>query len=272
MIKAAKLLFILCLLSILNAKAQQIKYPESFKLNTSVFPGYKIFKDEGAKATETENVTDKKLDSLYSQRFESADKKNMLEVHVYELKSEQMFKDKVVMERLQLMQGYLQMFDVGKFEFMKVKNYLIQLQSITPRATNRAMDKIRVDKLSNYYKSKLGATVFKIPALQKPVIKSLSTNTISNQPNYTKFRIWVSRNFNEDFYKKYIDYLTVKQINVKLYFDEQGKTTVKEIIGTNNEKLTQAIKDMIAKMPIWTKDEVGYSSTINLPLRFVSVE
>ena len=100
-----KILVLLILTGIFNAKAQQIKFPESFKLSLSVIPGYRVIKDADAtKGQSTENV--KQTDSLYIQRFESADKRNTVEVYVYQLKSEEMFTDKGFIERLQLMQGY----------------------------------------------------------------------------------------------------------------------------------------------------------------------
>ncbi|MGQ7855769.1 hypothetical protein ACUN24_16165 [Pedobacter sp. WC2501] len=266
----AKILFLLMLTAIFNAKAQQIKFPENFKLTSSVIPGYRVIKDaDAAKGQITENV--KQTDSLYIQRFESADKRNTIEVYVYQLKSEETFSEKEFVERLQLTQGYFQMFKMGAFEFLKVKNYLIQIQSINPKATNKSAGKIELDKLSNYYKKKLGAVTFKIPAIQNADKTSESTNRTAKSPDYTNLRRWVANNFGPAFYRQYI-HEGSGRITLILNFDEQGKTTVKEIKGTKNEKLIKAIKERIEKMPLWTKDEATYSSTLSLPLEFRDVE
>ncbi|MBE5319995.1 hypothetical protein IM793_12555 [Pedobacter sp. MR2016-19] len=265
-----KILFFLMLTAIFSAKAQQIKFPENFKLNLSVIPGYRIIKDAGTtKGQNTENV--KQTDSLYIQRFESAGKRNTIEVYVYQLKSEEMFSEKEFIERLQLTQGYLQMLGTGAFEFLKVKNYLIQVQSINPKATNKSAGKIELDKLANYYKKKLGAVTFKIPAIQNANKISESTNSATKSPDYKSLRRWVANNFGPDFYKQYI-HEGSGRITLILNFDEQGKTTVKEIKGTGNEKLIRAIKERIEKMPLWTKDQATYSSTLSLPLEFRDVE
>ncbi|WP_027385961.1 hypothetical protein [Chryseobacterium gregarium] len=62
------------------------------------------------------------------------------------------------------------------------------------------------------------------------------------------------------------------RITLILNFDEHGKTTVKEIKGTDNEKLIKAIKERIEKMPLWNKDEATYSSTLSVPLEFRDVK
>lgn len=88
-----KILFLLMLTAIFNAKARQIKFPESFRLTLSVIPGYRVIKDADAtKGQNTENI--KQTDSLYIQRFESADKMNTIDIYVYQLKSEEMFSEK----------------------------------------------------------------------------------------------------------------------------------------------------------------------------------
>jgi len=265
-----KILVLLILTGIFNAKAQQIKFPESFKLSLSVIPGYRVIKDADAtKGQSIENV--KQTDSLYIQRFESSDKRNTVEVYVYQLKSEEMFTDKGFIERLQLMQGYLQTFKMGDFGFLKVKNYLIQVQSINPKTTNNSAGKIELDKLSNYYKKKTGAVTFKIPAIQNANMTSESINSTTKSPDYTNLRRWVANNFGSAFYKQYI-HEGSGRITLILNIDEQGKTTVKEIKGTKNEKLIKAIKESIEKMPVWTKDEATYSSTLSLPLEFRDIE
>ena len=265
-----KILVLLMLTVVFNATAQQIKFPENFKLTISVIPGYRVIRDADAtKGQNTQNV--KQTDSLYIQRFESADKMKTIEIYVYQLKSEEIFSEKRFIERLQLMQGYLQMFEMSAFEFLKVKNYLIQVQSINPKATNKSAGKIQLDKLGNYYKKKLGAVTFKIPAIPNTNNTSESTNNATKSPDYTKLRRWVANNFGPAFYKQYI-HEGSGRITLILNFDEQGKTKVKEIKGTTNEKLIKAIKERIEKMPLWTKDEATHSSTLSLPLEFRDVE
>lgn len=165
----------------------------------------------------------------------------------------------------------MQVFEKGVFEFMKVKNYLIQVQSINPKATIKSAGKIELDKLGNYYKKKLGAVTFKIPAIQNANRTSESTNSATKSPDYTNLKRWVANNFGPAFYKQYI-HEGSGRITLILNIDEQGKTTVKEIKGTENKKLIKAINERIEKMPSWTKDEATYSSTLSLPLEFRDVE
>ncbi len=265
-----KILVLLMLTAVFYVKAQQIKFPESFKLTLSVIPGYRVIKDAGTtKGQNTENV--KQTDILDIQRFESADKSTTVEVYVYQLKSEEMFSEKAFIERLQLTHSYLQRLEIGASEFLKVKNYLIQVQSINPKATDKSAGKIELDKLVNYYKKKLGAVTFKIPSIQNADKDSESTNSATKSPDYTSLRRWVANNFGPDFYQPYI-HENLRRITLILNFDEHGKTTVKEIKGTDNEKLIKAIKERIEKMPLWTKDEAAYSSTLSVPLEFRDAE
>jgi len=264
-----KILVLLMLTGILNAKGQQIEFPENFKISSSVIPGYRVIKDADAtKGQRTENV--KQTDSLYIQRFESADKRNTVEVYVYLLKSEEMFTDKEFIERLQLMQGYFQTFEMGAFEFLRVKNYLIQVQSINPKTTNKNAGRIELDELGNYYKKKLGAVAFKIPAIKNANETSESSNVVAKNPDYTRLKRWVANNFGPAFYKQYI-HEGSGRITLMLNINDHGQTTVDEIKGTKNEKLIKAIKDRIEKMPVWTKDEAAYSSTLSLPLEFKDI-
>lgn len=266
---AIKIFVLLMLMGIYSAKAQQIKFPEYFKSNLSVLPGYKIVKDADIKAKKPEDA--KQNDSLYIQRFESADQSSTVEVYVYQLKSEELFNEKGFIERLQLMQGYLQMFEIGAFEFLKVKNFLIQIQSINAKATKKSAGNTEVSKLSNYYQHKLGAVICKIPTMQNSNNIAKNTNEDTKRPDYTNLRRWMANNFNSAFYQQHI-HEGSGRITLILTIDERGKTMVKEIKGTSNEKLIEAIKDRIAKMPLWTKDEAAYSSTLSLPLDFKNVE
>ncbi|RZL51259.1 MAG: hypothetical protein EOP00_00130 [Pedobacter sp.] len=266
---ATRMLVLLMLSSILNVKAQQIKFPENFKLNRSLLPGYKVVADGLDKTKKTENV--EPTDLLYTQRFESADKKNSVDIYVYQLKSGEVFNEKEFIERLQLMQAYLQMFDLVAFEFLKVKNFLIQVQSLTPKAINKNTDKVLVSKLTNYYKQKLAAVSLKIPPVQNAANAAQSATSSTNSPDYTNLKRWVANNFGTSFYQQYIHEGSLR-ITLLLNIDGQGKTTVKEIKGTNNQKLINAIKDRVDKMPLWTKDEASYSSTLSLPIDFKDVD
>ena len=266
---ATKVLVFLILTGIYKAKAQQIKFPEHFQLKLSVIQGYKVVKDDATKAKNTGDA--KQSDSLYIQRFESADKQDTIEVYVYQLKSEEMFNERGFIERLQLMQGYLQMFKIGAYEFLKVENFLIQIQCIYPKASSKSAGKTEVAKLSNYYKHKFGAVICNIPTLQNASNIPKSTNEDAKKPDYANLRRWVTNNFGAAFYKQHI-YEGTGRITLILNIDDKGKTTVKEIKGTSNGKLIKAIKDSIDKMPLWTKDEATYSSTLSLPLDFKNVD
>ena len=265
-----KILLLMMLTVMFSAETQQLKFPEDFRLSPSTIPGYKVIQDADAlKWQNTENV--KKTDSLYIQRFKSGDTKTAIEIYVYQLESENMFSEKGFVDRLQLTQGYLQMLDMGAFEFLRVKNFLIQIQVVSSKTSDKKAVKMELAKLRDYYEKKSGATIFKIPAIQNSEKAIEGTYSGTKVPDYTSLRRWVSDNFGPAFYKQYI-HEGSGRITLIINFDEQGKTTVKDVKGTNNEKLISAIKERIEKMPLWTTDEVSYSTTLSLPLDFRNVD
>jgi len=265
-----KILLLMMLTVMFSAEAQQLKFPEDFRLSLSTIPGYKVIQDaDASKSQNIEKIKDN--DSLYIQRFKSGDTKTAIEIYVYQLESENMFSEKGFVDRLQLMQGYLQMLDMGAFEFLRVKNFLIQIQVVSSKTSDKKAVKMELGKLRDYYEKKSGATIFKIPAIQNSEKAIEGTYSGAKVPDYTSLRRWVSDNFDSAFYKQYIHEGSGKIILV-INFDQNGKTTVKDVKGTNNEKLISAIKERIKKMPLWTTDEVSYSSTISLPLEFRNIE
>ncbi|RQO32577.1 hypothetical protein DBR32_02985 [Taibaiella sp. KBW10] len=88
---------------------------------------------------------------------------------------------------------------------------------------------------------------------------------------YRQVRTWISQHFDAAFFKKQgID--SDIRLSLSLQFDAKGKATLKEVQGTTNAKLKQAIRNKIGTMPQWSAQEVSYNSTVVIPLQYLDIE
>lgn len=90
----------------------------------------------------------------------------------------------------------------------------------------------------------------------------------TDQP-YAAVQNWLLRNFDDRFFRAQ-GAASGTQINLLLRFDHKGRATVEDIEGTKSEKLKQAIKAKVARMPLWSAEDATYGTAESFPLLYIN--
>lgn len=146
---------------------------------------------------------------------------------------------------------------VSNYSFEKISDEQIVLQPIYEAheaIEGEAYDEAAVS--SEYDNASIETATAAVEAIEVQVIK------------YDRLRRWVSNHFDSNFFREHDIYSRI-DLEAMIHFEENGKTTVKEIKGTQNANLIQALKTELEKMPIWTPEEVDYNTTHRLPITYM---